>query len=318
MIINSLLSSTKDNSIQNNNNKKKFFLNQKFPNKNAIKNNNNNNIINENSIGQSQKKQKIILPNNAIYEGYLINNEFEGYGEYRSHAYNYFGYFSCGKKNGKGKLEDFEKKLEYSGDFKDNMKDGYGEEKYQDGSVYIGQFKKNMKNGNGNLVLGGGGGAHYGYEGMFKNDKIWGKGKFKWNDNKEYIGEWEDNEISGYGIIHEGKMLHIGYFKRNLKEGYGTTFYEEQNFALLGKWESDLIEGSAILINLSENNNNGIIDINNEIIVGMTKGEITDMNLEEDDLNKFKNSKDYKELIKLYKEKFFFDYIKYTNEKDED
>ena len=318
MIINSLLSSTKDNSIQNNNNKKKFFLNQKFPNKNAIKNNNNNNIINENSIGQSQKKQKIILPNNAIYEGYLINNEFEGYGEYRSHTYNYFGYFSCGKKNGKGKLEDFEKKLEYSGDFKDNMKDGYGEEKYQDGSVYIGQFKKNMKNGNGNLVLGGGGGAHYGYEGMFKNDKIWGKGKFKWNDNKEYIGEWEDNEISGYGIIHEGKMLHIGYFKHNLKEGYGTTFYEEQNFALLGKWESDFIEGSAILINLSENNNNGIIDINNEIIVGMTKGEITDMNLEEDDLNKFKNSKDYKELIKLYKEKFFFDYIKYTNEKDED
>ena len=318
MIINSLLSSTKDNSIQNNNNKKKFFLNQKFPNKNAIKNNNNNNIINENSIGQSQKKQKIILPNNAIYEGYLINNEFEGYGEYRSHRYNYFGYFSCGKKNGKGKLEDFEKKLEYSGDFKDNMKDGYGEEKYQDGSVYIGQFKKNMKNGNGNLVLGGGGGAHYGYEGMFKNDKIWGKGKFKWNDNKEYIGEWEDNEISGYGIIHEGKMLHIGYFKHNLKEGYGTTFYEEQNFALLGKWESDLIEGSAILINLSENNNNGIIDINNEIIVGMTKGEITDMNLEEDDLNKFKNSRDYKELIKLYKEKFFFDYIKYTNEKDED
>ena len=318
MIINSLLSSTKDNSIQNNNNKKKFFLNQKFPNKNAIKNNNNNNIINENSIGQSQKKQKIILPNNAIYEGYLINNEFEGYGEYRSHKHNYFGYFSCGKKNGKGKLEDFEKKLEYSGDFKDNMKDGYGEEKYQDGSVYIGQFKKNMKNGNGNLVLGGGGGAHYGYEGMFKNDKIWGKGKFKWNDNKEYIGEWEDNEISGYGIIHEGKMLHIGYFKHNLKEGYGTTFYEEQNFALLGKWESDLIEGSAILINLSENNNNGIIDINNEIIVGMTKGEITDMNLEEDDLNKFKNSKDYKELIKLYKEKFFFDYIKYTNEKDED
>ena len=35
------------------------------------------------------------------------------------------------------------------------MKDCYGEEKYQDGSVYIGEFKKNMKNGNGNLILGG-------------------------------------------------------------------------------------------------------------------------------------------------------------------
>ena len=50
------------------------------------------------------------------------------------------------------------KLLEYIGDFKDNMKDGVGEEKYQDGSIYIGQFKKNMKNGKGNLILGGGNG----------------------------------------------------------------------------------------------------------------------------------------------------------------
>lgn len=114
MIINSVLSSTKDNSIQNHNNKKKIFLNSKLSTQNQINKNINinNNNTNENSIGQSQKKQKIILPNNAIYEGYLINNEFDGYGEYRSHTYNYFGYFSCGKKHGKGKLEDFEKKLE--------------------------------------------------------------------------------------------------------------------------------------------------------------------------------------------------------------
>ena len=318
MIMNSVLSSTKDNSIQNNNNKKKIFLNPKLSTQNQIiKNINNNNITNENTIRQSQKKQKIILPNNAIYEGYLINNEFDGYGEYKCHSYNYLGYFSCGKKHGKGKLEDFEKKLEYLGDFKDDFKEGYGEEKYQDGSVYIGQFEKNMKNGNGNLILGGGA-APYGYVGMFKNDKISGKGKFKWNDNKEYIGDWLDNEISGYGIFHEGKMLHIGFFKHNLKEGFGTTFYEEQNLALLGNWEKDLIEGSAILINLSENNTNDIPDIHNEIIVGMTKGEITNMNLEEFELNKFKKSKDYNELIKLYKEKIFVDYLKYTNEKNED
>ena len=317
--MNSVLSSTKDNSIQNNNNKKKIFLNPKLSTQNQIIKNlkNNNNITNENTIRQSKKKQKIILPNNAIYEGYLINNEFDGYGEYKCQSYNYFGYFSCGKKSGKGKLEDFEKKLEYLGDFKDDFKEGYGEEKYQDGSVYIGQFEKNMKNGNGNLILGGGG-PHYGYVGMFKNDKISGKGKFKWNDNKEYIGDWLDNEISGYGIFHEGKMLHIGFFKHNLKDGFGTTFYEEQNFALLGNWEKDLIEGSAILINLSENNSSDIPDMHNEIIVGMTKGEITNMNLEEFELNKFKKSKDYNELIKLYKEKFFVDDTKYTNEKDED
>ena len=133
------------------------------------------------------------MPNNAIYEGYLINNEFEGYVEYKSYSYYYFGYFSFGKKNGKSKLEDFEKKLEYIGDFKDNMKDCYGEEKYQDGSVYIGEFKKNMKNGNGNLILGG---QKLWVHWEIQNDKISGKRKFKWNGNKEYIGGWEDNEIS--------------------------------------------------------------------------------------------------------------------------
>ena len=310
MIINSVLSSTKDNSIQNNNHKKKLLLNSKFPNqiqnKNTIINNEN-----ENSIKEKPQKKKLILPNNAFYEGFLnANNEFDGYGEYRSPSYNYFGYFSCGKRNGKGKLQDFLEKLEYIGDFKENMKEGFGEEKYQDGSVYIGQFKKNMKNGKGNLILGGGNGN--GYWGTFRDDKIWGKGKFKWNENKEYIGDWENDEISGYGIFKEGKMRHVGFFRHNLKEGFGATFYVEQNFALLGKWEKDLIEGHAILINLAEENNN---DINNEIVVGMNKGEITNMNLEEDELIKFKNNKDYQEMIKLYKEKFYLDYMDYINEK---
>ena len=88
MIINSVLSSTKDNSIQNNNHKKKLFLNSKISNKNSNKYDNNN-IINETK--QKSKKQRIILPNNVFYEGYLINNEFNGYGEYRSPYYNYFG-----------------------------------------------------------------------------------------------------------------------------------------------------------------------------------------------------------------------------------
>ena len=311
--MNEVLSSTKDNSMQNNNHKKKVFLNSK--NKNKIENKKNNNINSDNSLKQKMKKKKMILSNNAVYEGSLNNNEFDGYGEYRSPSYNYFGYFSCGKKSGKGKLEDFVKKLEYSGDFKNNMKDGFGEEKYLDGSIYIGQFKQGMKNGKGNLILGGG--KNYGYSGMFKDDKIWGKGKFKWNENKEYIGEWEDDEISGYGIIREGKMWHVGFFKHNLKEGFGATFYVEQNFALLGKWENDLIEGCAILINLEENNHNGNVNLDNEIIVSMNKGEITNMSLEEEEINKFKNNKDYHEVIKLYKEKFYFDYCKYSNEKGE-
>lgn len=221
-------------------------------------------------------------------------------------------------------MEDFLKKSEYIGEFKDNMKDGYGEEKYCDGSIYKGEFSHDMKHGKGVLLLQGN--RNYGYEGEFKKDKISGKGKFKWNEKKEYIGDWDNNEICGYGIILEGKMRHIGYFMHDLKEGFGATFYVDQNFVLVGKWENDLIEGPAILINLSENNtnennflsnnnsNNINSDINNEIIVGMCKGEIINMSLEEEDMFKFKNSKDYQEMTKLYKNKFFPDYQKYIND----
>ena len=48
--MNEVLSSTKDNSMQNNNQKKKVFLNSK--NKNKIENKKTNNINSENSIKQ--------------------------------------------------------------------------------------------------------------------------------------------------------------------------------------------------------------------------------------------------------------------------
>ena len=325
-MVNSALSSTKDNSL-NQFQKKKLFLNSDNNNNNNKTNSNiiatnKSNIVNNNYFQVSQK-QKLTFPDKSTYDGYIKYNEFDGYGEYKCKNYNYYGYFSKGKKNGKGKLEDFLKNSEYEGEFKNDKKDGYGEEKYRDGSIYRGEFKEDMKHGKGLLLLQGNG--NYGYEGEFKNDKISGKGRFKWNDKKEYIGDWDNNEICGYGIILEGKMRHIGYFLHDIKEGFGATFYVDQNFVLVGKWENDLIEGPAILINLSENNensnenimvqnNNTNNDTNNEIIVGMCKGEIINMNLEEEDLFKFKNSQDYQEMTKLYKIKFFPDYQKYIHD----
>ena len=251
----------------------------------------------------------------------MKNNEFDGYGEYKCKDYNYSGNFSKGEKKGQGKLIDFVKNCEYEGEFRNNMKNGYGVEKYRDGSIYKGEFKDDMKHGKGILLLQGNG--DYGCEGEFKNDKICGKGKFKWNEKKEYIGDWDNNEICGYGIILEGKMRHIGYFCHDVKDGFGATFYVDQNFVLVGKWESDLIEGPSVLINLSDNSNNENnvfeskhninFENSNEIIVGMYKGEIINMSLNEEDLYKFKNSQDYQEMTKLYKEKLYPDYQKYLN-----
>ena len=55
--------------------------------------------------GNSNETKEIYqeISNLKLGEAIIKNNEFDGYGEYRSKNYNYFGYFSRGKKWGKGK-----------------------------------------------------------------------------------------------------------------------------------------------------------------------------------------------------------------------
>ena len=186
------------------------------------------------------------------------------------------------------------------------MKDGKGIEKCFDGSFYEGEFKKNLRHGNGILKIGKENLPKY--IGEFKEDNICGHGKYIWNESKEYIGEWKNNQICGYGMLIDGKICHLGYFEKDKKEGYGACFYNEINIVLIGRWEDDLTEGPAIIIDLNYN-----FDIDNEKIVGMCKGEILYTKLDGENLSKFKNSDDYVRMKKLFKEKIFPDYQKYNN-----
>jgi len=258
------------------------------------------------------------VPGKFVYEGNFKDDLFDGYGEYKSKEYNYFGNYSCGKKCGKGKEINLIKNIEYEGDFKDDEKNGFGKEKTSDGTIYIGDFKNNQKHGTGNLILAGV--NSWKYKGQFKNDKISGKGRFRWNNHKEYIGEWDNNELSGYGILINKNDRYVGYFAHNNKDGYGATFYNGQS-ALLGKWKKDNIEGNAILITFSdlEKSNNYNVDKDENIeknfqFIKTLKGEIIQNHLENEELTNFKSSKEYNNMILLYKQKFYPNYIK-SNEK---
>ena len=235
---------------------------------------------------------------------------------FKSKSYNYYGNYMEGKKKGKGKYEDLLTGSIYNGDFSEDKKNGYGEEKYKDGSIYKGEFKNGLREGNGILILKSKNKDYYVYKGEFKKDQIWGKGRFKWNNKKEYIGDWENSEISGYGILLDGQVKHIGYFSHNMKEGFGADFYEEQSYVLLGKWKEDLAEGPAIVFTLNKNSNNEF-NLERETIVGMYKGEIINMKLKDEEINTFKNSDDYQEMTDLYKNKFFPDFLKDANNNDE-
>lgn len=125
-----------------------------------------------------------------------------------------------------------------------------------------------------------------------------------------YTGEWENSELSGYGILTKENIRHIGYFSHNYKQGYGASFYYAK-YAILGKWEKDVIEGISILIiliDLEQSNNGDTKD--NFKIVKTSNGEIVENNLDNDEINEFKSSQEYNEMILLYKNKIYPDFLR--------
>ena len=301
------------------NNTKKFFNIQKVNSEKTLSSTKGNTYIGPYKNNQKNGKGKLIVTEQFTYEGNFKDDLFDGYGEYTCKIYTYKGTFLQGKKSGKGTELNLINKIEYKGDFNEDKKNGKGEEKYPDGTIYIGDFKNDKKHGKGKMFLDGI--KSWSYNGEFENDKITGKGKFKWNEHKMYFGSWLNNELSGYGILIDGNTKYIGYFEHNMKNGYGAMFYDSQS-AILGKWENDLIDGYAIVIlltnNLEQNQKNEITTEENNInsdddkynfkFVKTLKGEIINNKLEDDELNKFKESEEYNDMIKLYKEKILQDY----------
>ena len=288
------------------------------------KNNNINSVPQNESLyigkianGKRNGPGKLVLPNDSQYEGNFKDNEFDGFGVFKCKTYKYEGNFLEGKKSGKGKLEDLIKNSIYEGEFSEDKKNGYGIEKYSDGSIYKGEFKNGVKDGKGNLILrtNKNKGNDLIYNGEFKNNQINGIGEMKISNKKDYYGEWTNNEMNGYGMAHDGNLRHYGYFLNGIKEGFGASFYEDQGYVFVGKWEEDLVSGPSILMILDLEEKSVDKMIEKENIVGMYKGEIIDMKLGEKDINMFKNSEDYQEMINLFKNKFYPDFLKYIEGK---
>ena len=179
--------------------------------------------------------------------------------------------------------------------------------------LYIGEFLDDKRHGKGRLILDGI--KSWSYKGEFIDDKICGKGIFRWDENKKYNGSWVNNEISGYGILIEGNLKYIGYFEHNLKQGYGANFYNGKT-AILGLWQNNTIEGYGIIIvikdkscnNFEEINNNNNSDNNYYKFVKIENGEIIKSKIEEEEICKFKKSKEYNDMIQLYKNKIYPDF----------
>ena len=136
------------------------------------------------------------------------------------------------------------------------------------------------------------------------------------------VKDMEKEKCFQMELLIDGNNKYIGYLENNMKNGYGASFYNSQN-AILGFWQNDLIEGYAILILINNNpeKNKKIIQISSEEndnsseesksdfkYIKTLKGEIIKGNLEQDELNEFKLSKEYDDMIQLYNDKILPDF----------
>lgn len=121
----------------------------------------------------------------------------------------YIGEVKDGKKHGKGTcVYPFGT---YTGDFVDDILEGYGVFKYNDGSSYKGFFKQCKKDYKGEYIT-----KDFRYVGLFKDDMMNGKGTIYWSSGDIYEGGFENNTLHGYGrLTYKNGLVAYGKFNHN-------------------------------------------------------------------------------------------------------
>jgi hypothetical protein len=178
-------------------------------------------------------------PKYVIYEGEMADSKREGRGIcLYSNNMLYEGAWKRNKEHGKGKLMTSDRtRIIYEGEFERGKIQGHGTYYYAqvessdfsgDGARYIGEFKENMRNGFGKYVLPDGSV----YNGMWREGTMNGKGVFTWPDKSFYDGEWKDGNRNGQGLLKTSDgFIYDGMWVNNSMEGRGSAVYPNgQNY----------------------------------------------------------------------------------------
>lgn len=127
----------------------------------------------------------------------------------------------------------------YTGELLHGLKDGYGQQVWQDGSKYDGQWKNDQANGHGILIHADGDV----YEGSWCNDKAHGHGTYKHANGATYVGEWIEDKQHGRGVEKwPDGAKYEGQYQDGKKHGEGClTFADGSTYC--GSFKNNEISG---------------------------------------------------------------------------
>jgi len=152
----------------------------------------------------------------------------------------------------------------YIGDWKENMKNGFGIQTYGNGDKYEGDWENNTRHGHGTLWVMEGKKLRREYTGKWMNDKKCGRGSmfFKNEDRYDgfwlndlphgegrmiyqngdiYEGQWSFGKKSGYGVLTKRNGDHFeGQWVNDKREGQGSYFFASKNKVFVGEWVDDM------------------------------------------------------------------------------
>ena len=169
-------------------------------------------------------------PKYVIYEGEMVDSKREGRGICLfTDGTLYEGEWKRNKEHGYGKLMSSDRKqIIYEGEWERGRMQGTGTYYYgtsdplKPGSRYTGEFRENLRNGIGRYFLDDGSV----YDGQWRDGVMNGLGVFTWPDKSMYDGVWKDGKRNGQGLLKKADgFLYDGQWVNNTMEGRGSAIY---------------------------------------------------------------------------------------------
>lgn len=153
------------------------------------------------------------------------------------------------------------------------IKNGFGFNRWADGSQYVGNWVDN---------------------------EIHGFGHYKWTDGRQYIGNWIQNVKSGYGVFKwPDSRMYEGFFKHDNKHGYGIYTYKDKS-RYLGTWFNNKQHGFGIYESSNGKRNYGCWRygkpsdvIEQEVVSALQSGQIDPCGYLQDTQENFRELQQY-------------------------